>query len=108
MGRVAAGADVWEEAQGAEVLEDIAAHDRRWWYLLLSRLRARAEQVGIQEDLAQALSEESRNHKVAIIEERKHGIEPVLTARIGCAIESSSSKLTDGHPICRLSRSSCR
>jgi len=73
-GRAAAGADVWEEAQGADVLEDVrdgeglAADDRRWWYSLLSRPRVRAEPVDVEED--------RRNHKVAIIEERKHGIKP--------------------------------
>ena len=72
----------WEELEGADVLkdvgdgEDVAADDRHMWYLLLPRLRARAEPVDVQEDLGGVLSEDGRNHKVAIIEERKHGIEP--------------------------------
>jgi len=135
-GRAAAGADVWEEAQRADVLEDVrdgegvVADDHRRWYLLLSRLRARAEPVDVQHDLARALSEDRRDHKVAIVEERKYGIEPaphsdrlrdqsvrnklggfsqielggglVPCSQEGCP--SSSSKLTDGRPTCRLSR----
>ena len=70
-GPAATGADVWEEAEhaGADILEDVVADDHQWWYLLLFRLRARAEPVNIQEDLVRALSEDRRNHKVATIEE---------------------------------------
>jgi len=45
--------------------------------LLLSRLRVRAEPVDVEHDLTQALSEDCRNHEVAIIEEQKYGIEPI-------------------------------
>jgi len=58
--------------------EDVAADDRHMWYLLLPRLRAQAELVDIQEDLAGVLSKDGRNHKVVIIKEQKHRIEPAL------------------------------
>ena len=61
-GRVAASADVWEEAEGADVFEDVVADDRRWRYLLLSRLRARGVSVDVLEDLTRALSEKSDDH----------------------------------------------
>jgi len=49
--------------------------DDRQWYLLLSGLRVQAEPVDV-EDLVWALSEDGRNHKATIMEERKYCIEP--------------------------------
>ena len=130
-GPAAVGADVWEEAEhaGADILKDIVADDHQWWYLLLFRLRARAEPVNVQEDLVRALSKDGRNHKVATIEERNTGSNQFPT-QIGCAIKVSqqikwvlpiglcgslipclqderlsfSYKLTAGRPTCHFSR----
>jgi len=44
--------------------------------VVLAAVQTEGKPVDVQEDLAQELSENRRNHKVAIIEERNHGIEP--------------------------------
>ena len=90
-GRVAASADVWEEAEGAEVFEDVVADDRRWWYLLLSRLRAR-EPADVLEGLTRVLCEKSGDRQGTRMRNRTSfslglAAQPSLRDKIGFLIE---------------------
>ena len=69
-GRVAASAEVWEEVEGADVFEDVVADDCRWRYLLLSKLRARAEPVDVLEYLTRALNKKSSDRRGTRIRNR--------------------------------------
>jgi hypothetical protein len=51
--------------------DDVAMDDLRWQCLLLSRLRAWAELVDVQEGLTWALNKDRRSHNAAVVEEER-------------------------------------